>query len=1351
MTHAELMHWADTVRIDDLIAEGLVSAQHVMANDTLAEVEMDTFQGAGMPLMGANSTDTATSPLPGILGGRGDVHDTGGVANPLGARQTDESQFSETSPVLLNTSDPKVTPLIKNATLQDLDSARRLVEDAIEKSSELNMARFSNPRRNIYALQPGTVLGSSAANAPRALDAQYDAQDDVPALLEITDDIAEAAALVSEADALGLIGNFTGNITRREVQMAASGSYWMEALDRKGTVPWGDDPAYKVFRNVRDYGAVGDGVTDDTKAIKNAMSDQKRCAKGCNGSTTKNAIIYFPPGSYRISTTIPMPFGTQVIGDANNWPTLIATKSFIGLGVLSTDEYTGGGIGIDGADQQYYVNTANFYRQIRNIRIDITQTRPTQGVACLHYQVAQATSLQDVELIATKGTKQRGIFAENGSGGAISDVTFRGGGFGIYGGNQQFTAQRLKFDGCDTGVQVIWDWGWVWKSITMSNVGVGFRLLREETSPTTKRQTVPGKGGEGNIGSASFIDSTFQNVGTAILIAPPDSTPGSGSTGVIVENVKFEGVSQPVADTSGSTLLSSAGTVDHWALGPVYNSNGTFSMGGKVGNYRKQPGLLDNNGAYFERAKPQYKDRGVGDFLHVKDFGALGDGSTDDTAAFQQALWGSQGKILFVDAGSYILTGTVTIPLGSKIVGETWSQLVASGPYFSDASNPKVMIKVGTEGEIGDIEMQDLLFTTKGPTAGAILVEWNVKAESPGSAGLWDCHARIGGATGTGLTPAECPALTSGIASGCNAASLMMHITPRASGYFENMWLWGADHMIDDPDLGDANNTMVQNSVYVARGLLVESVAPTWLYGTASEHAVYYQYNFHNAQNVFAGMIQTESPYFQPTPKPPMPFEKVVGTIGGDPDYNCTATNGLDGCDSSWGVMIRGSANIFIAGAGLYSWFSTYTQDCIDKHSCQKALLLLEDNFANVRIQQLITIGAEYMAVQDGVGIPALDYLNVETHPRWSQLTVLDAAGDGSEFGGMVWIDPKIWDMDTPTFSCAAPCLVKIPPWTGATSTVDYPRITVSQGTWTSTITRAPLTLSHLMFEPVTLRADAGNLKRRQGFSEFWPVPTTTPYWPPVTYTEPDGAVKTTAPTIAFPKPPATIGPGAPAPWGGRWPRRAITPIQDPVVWGSPAVGQCSYLDFNCVPDPWTYTGMGGGNGGGGDDGWVEEDGDEDRITCAPETTITETATATTTVAATITEPAEPEASPMEHADASKNVRDCYDAGQDTTHVRLDEAINSFCKQIGDPGDVLAAGTVKKANKEPPSNGGSVVEIVFKLEVKEKCEWSYDYNECVRYLGVPVDSCNCGGINGKQGGTVENNCLYWRVDPNKKW
>lgn len=107
---------------------------------------------------------------------------------------------------------------------------------------------------------------------------------------------------------------------------------------------------------------------------------------------------------------------------------------------------------------------------------------------------------------------------------------------------------------------------------------------------------------------------------------------------------------------------------------------------------------------------------------------------------------------------------------------------------------------MGDQGQIGDVEIQDLIITTKGATAGAILIEWNMQASSAGSAGMWDVHVRVGGATGTGLTPDECPALLNGVNARCNAASFMMHLTPSASGYFENIWLWVSDHDVEYVD-----------------------------------------------------------------------------------------------------------------------------------------------------------------------------------------------------------------------------------------------------------------------------------------------------------------------------------------------------------------------------------------------------------------------------------------------------------------------------------------------------------------------------------------------------------------------
>ncbi|KAI1177212.1 hypothetical protein F4777DRAFT_577267 [Nemania sp. FL0916] len=159
------------------------------------------------------------------------------------------------------------------------------------------------------------------------------------------------------------------------------------------------------------------------------------------------------------------------------------------------------------------------------------------------------------------------------------------------------------------------------------------------------------------------------------------------------------------------------------------------------------------------------------------------------------------------------------------------------------------------------------------------------------------------------------------------------------------------------------------------------------LYGTASEHAVFYQYNFHKAAKIFAGLLQTESAYFQPSPAPPAPFANVVGKFAGDPDYSCAAGNEFNGCDESWAVMVQQSQNIIAASVGLYSWFSSYSQSCIDGHTCQKALLYLNANGANVRFQNLVTIGAKYMAVMNGKGITAdLDKHDHQSAPDYLQV-----------------------------------------------------------------------------------------------------------------------------------------------------------------------------------------------------------------------------------------------------------------------------------------------------------------------------------------------------------------------------
>lgn len=151
----------------------------------------------------------------------------------------------------------------------------------------------------------------------------------------------------------------------------------------------------------------------------------------------------------------------------------------------------------------------------------------------------------------------------------------------------------------------------MWKSITVRNSDVGFRLTPED-------------GSGGHIGSATIMDSSFTNVGTAVLIAPLDPGVASGSTGLVIDNVAFSNVQKGVADTSGHTLLGGDGKVDLWVTGPVYGPEREFYMGKAAPAYSREKSLLDGSGAYFERSKPQYEDRPVGDFVHLKDLGAAG-------------------------------------------------------------------------------------------------------------------------------------------------------------------------------------------------------------------------------------------------------------------------------------------------------------------------------------------------------------------------------------------------------------------------------------------------------------------------------------------------------------------------------------------------------------------------------------------------------------------------------------------------------------------------------------------------------------------------------------------------------
>lgn len=74
-----------------------------------------------------------------------------------------------------------------------------------------------------------------------------------------------------------------------------------------------------------------------------------------------------------------------------------------------------------------WTNQNNFFRQVRNFKVDLTAQPFTTGTG-IHWQVAQATSLQNIvfNMRTDGGTAnvQQGVFIENGSGGFMTDRKF---------------------------------------------------------------------------------------------------------------------------------------------------------------------------------------------------------------------------------------------------------------------------------------------------------------------------------------------------------------------------------------------------------------------------------------------------------------------------------------------------------------------------------------------------------------------------------------------------------------------------------------------------------------------------------------------------------------------------------------------------------------------------------------------------------------------------------------------------------------------------------------------------------------------------------------------------------------
>lgn len=178
-----------------------------------------------------------------------------------------------------------------------------------------------------------------------------------------------------------------------------------------------------IFVNVKDYGAKGDGATDDTAAINLAISD-----------SSEGSVIYFPPGEYLISAPIVLKrgmilHGTQLgiwkIGDDEQTCFLSLSSTFAGSSAILIEDKTLKGTALDtsfigirhlGVDGHQYgaFHAIHTRGHVRNLHLyDIDIRRP--GGDCIKVEDVSGRRAQEYYFsrVFTHGANGHGIWTDD--------------------------------------------------------------------------------------------------------------------------------------------------------------------------------------------------------------------------------------------------------------------------------------------------------------------------------------------------------------------------------------------------------------------------------------------------------------------------------------------------------------------------------------------------------------------------------------------------------------------------------------------------------------------------------------------------------------------------------------------------------------------------------------------------------------------------------------------------------------------------------------------------------------------------------------------------------------------------
>jgi hypothetical protein len=568
-----------------------------------------------------------------------------------------------------------------------------------------------------------------------------------------------------------------------------------------------DDPK-AVYLTHDNFPVKGDGVGDDSTALQQAINRVQE--------NTNQGILFVPSGRYRFTKTIYIWPGIRLIGFGPTRPVFVLGAQTPGFqqGPAYMVFFAGGRPEAGAAPPD--ANPGTFYSAISNIDFDIQEGNP--GAVAVRARYAQHCFLAHIDFRIGSG-----LAGIHDGGNVAQDVHFYGGRYGIWtrkpSPGWQFTVIDATFEGQ--------------REAAIREHEAGLTLIRPQFKNVPTAISIDPQYSD----ELWVKDGRMENItGPAVII----SNENNARTEINMENVVCRKVAIFAAYRESEKRL--AGPAETYQVK-------TFSRGLQYADLGATPAIQDVYETAPLVALPVPVNSDILDlpamdtWVNLRSLGAVGDGVTDDTEAFQKAI--AQHRAIYLPSGQYRVTDTITLKPDTVLIGlhpsVTRILLADSTPGFQGVGSPKPLLETPREGT--NIVVGIGLYTN-GINPRAVAAKWSAGTNSMMN------DVRFLGGHGT-IDPRaslqEARKAWREIYNNTHTAD--SNLNRRWDGQYPSLWITGGGTFID----------VWTPSTFAQAGLYISNTSTAGrIYQLSSEHHVRNEVILNHASNWQIYALQTE-------------------------------------------------------------------------------------------------------------------------------------------------------------------------------------------------------------------------------------------------------------------------------------------------------------------------------------------------------------------------------------------------------------------------------------------------------------------------------------------------------------